>query len=344
MTSLLRPAYSLTMGSQQWTEQLLALDLTLEAAPLVDVLAARLPAAAPISAGPGDPVSLTLDNGETAAEVFTGQVASLRRELDGIVVRALDAGGLLSQVRPAVTFQNLSVGTLIGNLCAEAGQETGGIEDGPTLTFYAADPSRTAWEHVARAAAWGGALARVSADNRVTTSVINAAQPELALRYGRELLSFEQEDHADRIASFVVAGEAGAGSVESPDAFRPTTDFFTGDRPEGPSPASRWRWEPALRTVSSAATAGAALQHSHRARLKRGHFAAFLLPQLRPGAVFEIQDLPEGLDGGPHWLYRVRHRLGPAGSRTEARFAKGGDSFDPLVLLGSLLGAAGGLL
>ena len=343
MTTLLSPAYTLTIGSQQWTEQLLALDLSLQVAPLVDVLSVRLPAAAPLSGGPGAPAQLRLDSGEAAADVFTGKVVSVRRELDATVVRAVDAGGELARVRPAITFQNVTAATLIGDLCGEAGLETGALDDGPTLAFYVADPSRSAWEHIARVGAWGGVVARVSAANAVTATIVNAAEPELALRYGRELLSFEVDSREEVYKSFVVAGEAGAGAVDSPDALRPTTDFFAGNRPDGPSARSRWSWEPALRTVPAAATAGAALQRAYRSSLERGRFEAFLLPRLRPGLVIEVQDLPEGMARGPHWLYSVRHQVGPDGARTRAGFYKGGDSFDPLALLGSLLGAIGGL-
>lgn len=341
MTSLLRPSYALQVGSKLWTEQLVGLELRLEAAPLLNVLTAVLPAVAPLEAEPGQPVLLTLDNGETESAVFSGQIESVRHGFGELRLTALDAGGQLSRFRPAITFEQATAATVVRGLCDEIGVEVGGLEDGARLAFYVADPSRTALEHVARVCAWGGALARVGADGKLETLVVNAAQPEQALRFGRELLALDQAQAAAPIETFVVAGEAGVGEASAPEALRPTTDFFAGQRPGGPSASQVWRFEPALRTAPAAATAGAALDRLYRASRQGGAFDAWLLPTLRPGTVFEIQDLPDGLRGGPFWAYQVRHRLSAAECATRARFYNGGDSFDPLALLGSLAGLVG---
>jgi len=338
MPSLLQPGYTLTLGSQRWTEQLIALELTLAAAPSLDRLTATFPAEAPVKAAPDDPAELTLASGEKQEAVFSGTIASIRRSADAIRVRALNAGGVLAQVRPAITWEQASAGTVIRNLCDEAGVEAGNVEDGISLAYYAADPARTALDHIARVAAWSGAMARVSPDNRVEAVVINATRAEVALKYGRELKTLEQRKAPTAIQSFTVAGESGAGDASSPDALRPTTDFFAGNRPPGPSKGNCWRSEPALRTAAAAASAAAAVQRTYNAGRERGVFTAFLQPDLRPGTVFEIQDAPDGLPAGPMWVESLVHTVGRDGAVTRARFCKGGDSFDPLALLGALAG------
>lgn len=340
-TSLLAPAYALSLGTQLWTEQALALTLRLEPAPLLDLLEARLPAAAPLDAAVGDPVALSLDGGEGESAVFTGTIHSVRRGVEEIVVRAIDAGGALAAHRPAATFEQVTVGTLVRTLCSEVGVTSGDVEDGPTLAFYAADPSRTALEHVARLAGWAGALARVTAANELDASIVPAGEPELALLFGRELLAVDGVQEAAPITSFVVAGEGGAGSASDPEALRPTTDFFGGNRPDGPSGEAVWSFEPALRTAAAAQTASAALLRGYGSARACGTIEAFLLPALRPGTVLELQELPEGIGAGPFWLDSVEHVLTPAGARTTARLRQGGETFDPLALLGSLAGALG---
>ena len=344
MTSLLAPSYALLVGSQRWTEQAVRLELQLEAAPLLNALTAVLPASAPFDAAPGDPVQLTLNNGEREADVFTGEVETVRRSYGEIRVTALDGGSKLARYRPAATYEQVTCATIVRNLCGDVGVDVGDLEDGSTLAFYSADPGRTALDHVVRVSAWGGAVARVTASGALETLIVNATEPELALRSGRELLGIEQGITRSSIERIVVAGEAGAGDAGSPDASRPTTDFFAGSRPDGPSAETVWRFEPALRTVAAAATAGAALDRVYRASREAGALDAWLLPDLRPGTVFEIQDLPGGLNGGPFWAHRVRHRLSAQECSTRVRYYKGGDSFDPLALLGSLAGLVGGLL
>src|SRR5712691_5397716 len=162
MTSLLQPGYTLNLGSQQWTKQLLCIDLKLEAAPLLDALTVHLPAAAPLSASVGDPVELTLASGEKEVKVFTGAIEGIRRGFDAICVSALNAGAELARFRPSATYEQITAGNVLRNLCGDAGVQTGNVEDGVSLVFYAADPAQTALEHIARVCAWSGAMARIS--------------------------------------------------------------------------------------------------------------------------------------------------------------------------------------
>jgi hypothetical protein len=344
MTSQLLPGYTLTVGSQQWTEQVARLSLTLEVAPRVDTLQVWLPIAAPLSADRGDAVALKLDNGENESTVFTGEIDSIQRDFAALRLTCLDAAGTLSRFRPAETYENISAARAIRTLCDSMGIDVGALEDGPDLAFYVADPSRTAWEHVARLAAWGGATARIDGANRLVADVIDASQAEFALRYGREISSLQADRHLDAIASFVVAGESGTGDVSDDAVLRSSTDFFAGNRPDGPGAGSRWQFQPALRTAKAAGTAGAARQRQYTAALEAGDFTAFLQPQLRCGSVIEIQDLPAGLVSSPLWVTRVQHELSERAATTRVDFRRGGDRFDPTALLGSLAGVVGGLL
>lgn len=344
MTPLLSPGYALTLGSQRWTEQALRIVVTLELAPRVDSLTVWLPIAAPLSADHGDRVEFKINNGETEAMVFTGEIDAIRRDFATMRVTCVNAGGVLSRLRPAETYENVSAATVIGNLLGAMGIDAASLEDGPDLAFYVADPSRTAWEHIARVAAWGGAVVRVSAANSVEANVIDAAQADVALLYGREIAAVQASKRASATDAFVVAGEAGVGDTGSADVLRPSTDFFAGNRPAGPQRSKRWHFEPALRTAKTAGTAGAARQRQYSSSLASGGFSALLLPQLRCGSVVEIQQLPDGLLAAPIWLTHVEHEFGAGAATTRVRFQQGGDRFDPSALLGSLAGVVSGLI
>jgi hypothetical protein len=341
-TSLILPTYSLDLGSQRFKEQAIEITVTLALAPVVDCLTVTFPAALALSAAPGDPAVLTLANGEKDAPVFAGTIEAIHRSFGVTRVRALDSGGLLARVRPAVTYEQITAGDVVKSLCDEAGVTTAGVEDGVELAWYAADPGRNAYEHIARVCDWSGAIARVTADDELETLVLDASSASVALKYGRELLSLDHASRAERLDSFVAAGESGAGSTSVPEALKPVTDFFGGSRPAGPSAKARWASEPALRTAKAAASAGASRQRSYGASRASGHFAAFLQPDLRPGTVVEIQELPDGFPSDLIWLRRVRHVIAPTGAVTRADFSRGGDAFDPMALLGSLAGAIAG--
>jgi hypothetical protein len=342
MTSLILPAYSLDLGSQRFTEQAIEISVTLALAPLVDCLTVTFPAAVSLSAAPGDPAVLTLANGENDGPVFAGTIEAIRRSFDLTRVRALNSGGVLARVRPAVTYEKVTAGDVVKGLCDEAGVTAGDVENGVDLAYYAADPGRSAFEHIARVCDWSGAIARVNTDDELETLVLDASSASAALKYGRELLSIDHASRAEGVKSFVVAGESGAGSTSQPKALKVVTDFFGGSRPHGPSADARWTSEPALRTAKSAASAGASRQRNYGASRVSGHFNAFLQPGLRPGSVVEIQELPNGFPSGLIWLRRVRHVIAPAGAVTRADFCRGGDAFNPMALLGSLAGAIAG--
>lgn len=340
---MLTPGCTVRTGSQEWTRQLLHVQVLLDTAPRVDVARLVFPAPAPLEAAAGDEVVVAFDSGEHDATVFTGVIDQVRRMPSTTIVHAIDAGGVLARTRAAVTFEQVTAGTVVKELCAEAGVEAGDVEDGVSLAYYVADPHRTGWQHAARVAAWSGAIVTVSADNRVDATVVDAQQADLALRYGREILDFRIDTGQSQLDTFAAAGESGVGDTADANALRLTADFFGGSRPAGPGPRTSWRSLPALRTAEAAATAAAARQRLYSSTRESGHLSAFLQPQIRPGSIVEIHDLPHGLPVQPLWVRRVEHVLSAEGATSRVAFARGGDAFDPLALLGSLGGALGGL-
>lgn len=321
MSSPLRPGYSLTLGTQRLTEQVLALSLSLAAAPQADILHIVLPSAIALDPAPDAPVTLDLDAGVQAGQVFAGAIMQIRHGIDTIRITAMGGAGRLARLRPATTYREVTAGTVIRELAAAAGAQAGRIDDGAALAFYVADPARSALDHVARLAGFSGAMARFSAADRLEVNVVGLGAPDMALRQGRDILS--HQDHRRGAADgATVAGESGAGSVSAPEALRPTTDFFAGNRPAGPGAGQRWRFEPALRTAQAAATASAALNAAHANARAGGSLLALLHPELRPGTAFEIQDAPDRFGAGICLATAVIHSLARTGATSRIRYER----------------------
>ncbi len=303
---------SLTMGSQQWTTEVLRVEVALQAAPGINVLRADLPpdAACPVAAG--DPAALALGDGQSETHVFSGAIDSIRQSDSGIRVTALDAGGVLARVRRSATYEHVTPGTLIRALAADAGVQIGRLENGSELTFYAAHRGLTTWDHIHRVSAWLGALVSVSASNLVESVVVQTAHADLAFRYGREILRLDRIGGAAPIQPFTVAGESGAGSMSGRGARRPSPDFYSGNRPQ---------WPPAFR--------------------EDGKVTATLQPALRPGVVIEIRNAPPGLPRGPMCIWRALHVVTADGAMTTAWFASAGAAGSADGLLGSAVSAVG---
>jgi hypothetical protein len=335
------PACAVTLGAQRWTGQLVAVEIALAPAPLPGVATVRLPATAPVSAVPSDGAAVAVDD----TDLLRGTVTAVRHGLHSVTVTVLDAAGALARFRPATTYEKTDAGTVIRALAADAGVPAGEVDAGDDLAWYAADPSRTALEHVARLAAWSGATAYADAGGNLVTRVIGATQAEVALRHGREILTFTRVTRPSEVEAFTVAGEAGAGDAGVPEALRPASDFFAGNRPAGPDGAHRWSFAPALRTTGAAASAGAAAGRRYRAGRETARLTAWLQPALRPGDVVQITDLPDPPGGGPpgggpYLVDRVTHRISARESVTTARLVLGGPAFDPLA---AVAGAFAGL-
>jgi hypothetical protein len=335
---MLAPSYELTLGSRRWTQQVLSIDVQVAAAPVPDLVAARFPPAANVNAAPGDDLVLRVDGGDGSEDVVTGTVDRIAHTFEEIVVSGSDAGGRLTRSRPAITFEKATAATVIRALCSDAGAEAGQLDDGVQLAYYAADPTRHAYEHVARLASWSGAVARVDADGRVSSLVVQMGKADVALRYGRDVVALEALTATRPVETFVVAGESGVGASDDLDAMRPSTDFFGGDRPDGPGPAARWVFEPALRTTDAARDAREAWAKRYLSEASIWRLTVLLRPALRPGLVLEVADLPDRFAGSKFVVERVRHQISPTRAWTIARLASAGTG------AGGLAGAASALV
>jgi len=341
-TSLLSIGYELTAGNQQWTEQLLLLDLALAVGPRLNRLSATFPPEAPLAAAPGDPCVLSLDNGERRETVFSGTVQRVSKGMTGLRLSAIDAGGELAAIRPAVTFEQMSSDNAITTLVSDAGAASGNIDAGVELAFYVADPARSCWEHVSRLAGYGGALIGVNGDGQVETIVVGSGAADEALLFGREIIDLDHAERSGGDRRVVVAGESGVGSMSAPEALRPVTDPFSGSRPAGPDASNLFQFEPALRTADGAASAG---RHRTRLALSRPNrvvLSAWLQPHLRPGQRLELQSLPDSVATDSCWLESVNHRIGPQGAVTRLQANRDAAGFDALGLLGGLGAALAG--
>jgi hypothetical protein len=325
-------------GNKRYESHVSALAVDLGMLPGVNSLTARLPRAVPVDAAPGEPADLTLDNGEEAALVLTGLTRSIARGLGETQVVAVDAGAALAAMRPVASYGAQSAGDIISGLAGEMGLAVGRSTLGSErLESYVATQSRTGAEHVARLALYGGGIALVEADGSLAAISWPEPPASRALRYGREILAYRAEASAPG-ASTVPIG-SGAGPAGVPNALVLSAESISGGAPE-PSATVRWRPEAALRTQGTQRAAAGAAGSDHGAGSRRLAATCWLLPALRPGELVEVQDLPDGISGGPWLVTHVQHRIGPMGATTRFDAVSG----DGGSLLSGLLGALGGLL
>jgi hypothetical protein len=340
--TVLAPAVSATFGSLRYDSHVGELVAELGVLPAVNTVDCVLPAAVPVDAAVGVPADVTLDGGDGAATILTGQVAAIRRTVDATVVSAVDAGGLLARLRPSATYEAQSVTDIARSLAGDAGASSGRLDPGTRLAFYAAHQGMSAAEHVARLASIGGLLATVNADGELDMIIRPPGPPDLALLFGREFVAYDVTESAPVHAPPVTVGHGPAGFVPAPNGLLASTDPLSGGAPD-PGPDAVWLPSPVLRTPAAVTTASQEQAAATTAAATRLRAECWLLPSLRPGQLVEVQGLPERLPAGPWLVTAVTHRVDPiAGGVTRIEATQGGAAL--AGLLGGALGALGGLL
>jgi hypothetical protein len=335
----LAPAVSATFGNLRYDQQAIEAWCHLGLLPDVGRCRVVLPAAVRFEAAAGDPAEITLDGGDPdgpgqAAVVLTGKVRGTRRTAATIEVLAADAGAELARFRPATTYTGQDGAAVVRALAGAAGADVAGADLDLALAAYVAHQGRTAAEHVALIATMGGATATVDDQGRLSVRGLPDGPADAALKWGRELVHYEVRTWAPPDAAPVAVGFGPAGSTSDPAALRQSADALSGGASD-PGDAAVWLPSPMLRVPAAVTAAATSLAGWQAAGATRVRARCFLLPTLRPGAVVEIQDAPDGVDAGPWLITSVTHRLraGTAGSTTFE-----GDK------AGAAGGGAGGLL
>ncbi len=337
--TMLHATADITLGSKRYQMHASEVIVTLGLLPGVGSFRATLPATAELSATPEDDAILRLDGGEGAETVLTGTIGLMRRGLLGNTITGVDAGALLGNARSASTFEKQEGAKVIRSLVADAGAKGGTVDIDLPLAVYVAHQGRTSAEHIASLAALAGCVALVDANGTVSVRPM-PERPDIALRYGREIMDYQELSAPPPAAQQFIIGNGPAGSIQAPDVLHPSFERLPGSA-AAPGPSARWRPVPAIRTASAATQGSESATRAVAAASGGVRATCFLLPAVRPGSVIELQDLPGGLSGGPWLVTRVRHRLHPGlGASTVFE----GVAADAGSLLGSLVSAIGGLI
>jgi hypothetical protein len=345
----LAPTGSAQLGNLRYESQLLSVWCHLGLLPAVNRARVVLPADVRFEAGPGDPAELILDGGDGAgsggsATVLTGQVLTVRRSHRTIEAVIGDAGRQLATSRPALTFTGQDGAAVIRALAGGAGAELSDAGPDLPLAVYVAHQGRTAAEHVAALAELAGGFAVVEADGRLAVRPRPTGPADLALLWGRELVRYEVHHSPPGPAQPVAVGFGPAGSTSEPGVLRPSHDALSNGAAD-PGPDALWEPSPVLRVPAAVRTATEAAAARSAASGTRLTATCFLLPAVRAGAVVEVQQVPDGLDGGPWLVTGITHQLRADGGGSSVITAEtAGAAASAGGLLSSLVGAVGGLL
>ena len=330
-----------TLGTLRYDGGIASARLETALAPGVGSARLTLPRELREESAPGDDVVVDLlgESGEPT-QTFLGTVRAVTRSTSATSVLCSDASGALSLSRPGASYDQRTAKGIIEAMARDAGAMVGALDVDLALVGYIADQRRTAWEHIARIAAWAGAIATTDAEGRVVVTPTPSPPAARALRYGREIATLRvAARHGTIEGALAFVGSGPAGGAEAPDARIQTTATLPEDLAP-PSAALVRRPAQALRTPAAASAATAAARGASTRRL----FAeCWLVPEIRAGATIEIADAPHDEAQGPWLVTRAVHEVGP-GPRGRTRIEATGLAAAGGGLFGAAIAAVGGLL
>lgn len=255
------------------------------------------PRSAFAGASPG--VTMTVRLGEVGDEtlVWTGTLGRVEREPDALVLEGLSDTASLSALRTSRSYVDQSVADIVGDLASDTTVDE--VEADVSLSAYHLDDRRSAWSHIQELAALAGAEVGSSPGGGLRFVSPRSGSADHTLRFGAEVLRWQAGPAS--APTPVVAAAHGSGSESGADQWHwIRRDLGGGDAP--------------LRAVAAFATRDAAdnLTSVLEARAAAAGTGGRLIltgdPEIRPGDLLEVTDLPDG-DPGVLRARAVEHFL-----------------------------------
>lgn len=311
--SVRRPTFEAALGTAsaaEWARATASIVVELGLAPFVDFALLRVSAAdgAPaVALGDAGTVSLSYDDDQPHT-ILTGEIQKLGRMITGEVeVAVVNGSATLAALRLNQSYEQVSAGDIVRDLCGRAGVTPGSVEDGLDLPFYVIDDRSSTWRHIAALARKSGYVAYINADGELMFGPASSGDPVASFGFGVDVLEFRATESAPVIGKATVTGEGAAGK-EGSDAWNwlvkdsaGVTDSSGSDDPERILADASLRSTDAVRNAAVASIARAGLAKSPARLLVPGS------PAVIPGSAVEIQGAPQDALNGVYVVRWIRH-------------------------------------
>ncbi|HEX6748282.1 MAG TPA: hypothetical protein VF092_13380 [Longimicrobium sp.] len=265
------------------------------------------PASKLTDATPGSTLALALGDEGDEEDVWSGEVVEVAAGEDGVALDGLAGTLELSRQRVSRTYLDQSVADVVNDLASPVSVDKVGGD--VKLSAYTVDDRRTVWAHLLELAALSGADVGSAPDGSLRFVPPRTGAADHRFRYGADVLSWRTSaasaPTAGGVAAYGAASEAGAEQWH-----------WLLREPAGTAPL---RVVPALRTREAAEALADALAARAARAAVRGTLRLRGAPEVRPGDLVEVQDLPSA-DPGTLRVTGVEHVLdGRAGFVTTLR-------------------------
>jgi len=238
-----------------------------------------------------------LGGGGGGNTVWTGTVQSVQSSSGWLRLTGLASTAQLSNTRRSATWSEQTVADIVRDLAGDLDSE---IEADLELPNYSVDNSRTVWAYLDELAQLAGAQLSCAPEGGVRFILAAKEGAPIELRYGAELIDWRLSRNQTFAA--VGAAEHAAASSAGNDKWHWLAHDPVGANADAALIPASFRTRTAAEKFTEAANARA-----QRAAV-RGEVWTSGNPQLRPGMLVQLKDLPEG-DSGTLRIRAVTHQL-----------------------------------
>jgi hypothetical protein len=257
----------------------------------------------------GDPLRVELDAGRGLQAIFTGEIQTIRSEVETWGVQGRDGLGRLAELELEKSYEEVSAGFIVKDLVDAAGAEGGELDDGPSFPRYLLHGGIRALQHAQRLGALIGADLYTDGEGRIHFRRPVSQPARHRLRWSEDVLDLELV-HRERIGDSIdVWGEGAAGTDGAEREHWLPTDLggVRGQATlegEAGSPRvavgrlgqrARIVVDGAIRSVDAAEDVAAALVQAQALRPLAGSVLLPGLADVEPGDWIELLDLPPGI-------------------------------------------------
>ena len=245
------------------------------------------------------------DNGTT---VFSGTIQSLQYSLNEVQGIAHGSQKDLVQTRIDETYVDQSAGDIVKALAQRAGIQTGTVDNGIQLPRYLADGSLSLFDHLHALARISGVDVFTDEQGKINFTKREAFTADFTYQFGVNLVDVRISQSKPSVTAIEVVPESPA----SEDGADTSSWFVKGskDLAATAGEGNTRRFSNALCTTKEAAeTAAQAYQRDIARRATRGKIMVMGQPEINPGNVVELTDMPDGNTNGYYEVSGVDHAL-----------------------------------
>ncbi len=254
-----------------------------------------------------DDIKVELGTGKSTTQVFQGKISSVDWRMDEVRIEAAGSSRNLVYAKYNMYFEQSPAGSMVSDLCSEAGVDTGTIQPGLLFDYYAIGSNRNAAAHIRQLAVVCGFDTYSNEKDQLIFAMFIPANLHL-LQFAVNILSFSMDIPADGIGQTEVFGESPASHGQGPMAATWFTKKAVAATSTGGSGVSMPVFTPSIRSTSMANMAANNYQGYFKSR-KCGHIMVMGDPSIKLGDAVQVMKMPESAQNGTYNITGVEHSI-----------------------------------